>query len=74
MHEKYGDMHEIDLGQERAIVLCRADLIENVSSATNAKYPLRFKLTEGFIEYGLDKSTLVFNYIDHKYRKYKSSY
>ena len=73
MHEKYGDMYEIDLGQGRAIVLCRADLIENVSSA-NAKYPLRFKLTEGFIEYGLDKSMLGFNYIDHKYRKYKSSY
>src|ERR1041384_1824726 len=30
MYEKYGDMYEIYLGQ-RMIVLCRADLIENMN-------------------------------------------
>jgi len=61
MHEKYGDMYEIYLG-ERTIVLCRADLIEimNVPSA-KTKYPYRFKTTEGFIEYGLNRSGLAFN-------------
>jgi cytochrome P450 len=62
-------MFEVDLGQGRVIVLCKANLIENVSSA-NTKYPIRFKRTDGFIEYGLDKSALGFNYIDHKTWKY----
>src|SRR4051812_18852517 len=61
MHKKYGDMYEIYLG-ERMIVLCRADLIENLSNPSpKTKYPYRFKTTEAFIEYGLDKSALGFN-------------
>ena len=42
-----------------------ADLIENVSTVST-KYTIRFKRTDGFIEYGLNKSGLAFNYIDHK--------
>ena len=60
LYEKYGDMYEIDLG-ERFIVLCRADLIENMNiPSAKTKYPYSLKLTEGFIEYGLDKSALIF--------------
>src|ERR1043166_7389864 len=44
MHEKYGDMYEIDLGQGRAIVLCRAVLIENIS-LDNIKFPICFIIT-----------------------------
>src|SRR5438067_13763632 len=61
LHKKYGDMYEVDLGQ-RMIILCRADLIENMNNPSpKTKYPYRFKTTEGFIEYGLDKSALAFN-------------
>ena len=60
-HKKYGDMYEVDVG-ERMIVLCRADLIENMNvSSSKTKYPYRFKTTEGFIEYELNKSALAFN-------------
>jgi hypothetical protein len=73
MCEKYGDIYEVDLGQGRVIVLCRADLIENVSSASN-KYPIRFKITEGFIEYGLDKSGVASKYNNHKSWKYNRQF
>jgi cytochrome P450 len=73
MYEKYGDMYEIDLGQGRVIVLCRADLIENVSSG-GIKYPIRFNKTDGFIEYGLNKTGITLDYIDHKTWKYKRQF
>src|SRR5947207_3992829 len=40
MHKKYGDMYEINLAGQHSIVLCRADLIENmIVSSTKTKYP-----------------------------------
>ena len=73
MYEKYGDMYEIDLG-ERVIVLCRADLIENMNiPSAKTKYPYRIKISEGFIEYGLDESSLIFNN-DYKSWKYNRQF
>src|SRR4051794_20938253 len=61
LHKKYGDMYEIYLG-ERTIVVCRADLIDNMNiPSPKTKYPYRLRTTEGFVEYGLDKSALGFN-------------
>src|SRR5438105_895185 len=44
MHEKYGDIYEVDLAGQRVIVLCRADLIENMNiPSAKTKYPYRLK-------------------------------
>ena len=60
MYKKYGDIYEVDMGQ-RMIVLCRADLIDNLHvPSVKTKYPYRWKMTEGFLEYGLDKSAIFF--------------
>jgi hypothetical protein len=47
MHKKYGDMFEINFPSQRLIVLCRSDLIENMSiPSTKTKYPIRYHFTE----------------------------
>ena len=52
LYKKYGDMYEIHLPGGRVIVLSRADLIENMNtSSTNTKYPFKFLITEGMMEY-----------------------
>ncbi|GBC03960.1 hypothetical protein RclHR1_05420004 [Rhizophagus clarus] len=51
LHKKYGDIFEITLNQ-RFIVLCRPELIENmVIPSTKSKYPSRFVVTEDLKEY-----------------------
>src|ERR1043165_8263893 len=52
MHKKYGDMYEINLAGQRIIMLCGANLIENMSIlTTKTKYAFRVPITEGFMEY-----------------------
>jgi cytochrome P450 len=54
LHKKYGDMFEVYYAGQRLIVLCRADLIENMNTtSTKTKYPFRFNNTEGLVEYGI---------------------
>src|SRR5205085_388761 len=56
-HKKYGDMFEINLAGQRLIILGKADLIENMlTPSTKNKYPLRLKITEGIVEYGINGS------------------
>src|SRR3954462_273008 len=31
MHKKYGDMYELNLANKRTIIVCRADLIDNMN-------------------------------------------
>ena len=55
LHKKYGDIFELNLAGMRMIVLCRADLIENmnVPSVNRTKYPNRPASEEGMREYGV---------------------
>ena len=60
-HKKYGDMYEVEVGQ-RMIVLCRTDLIRNINTpSTKTKYPFRFHITEGLMEYGYNGTGLINN-------------
>jgi hypothetical protein len=62
MHKKYGDMYEVDLAGLRLIVLCRTDLVENMNvPSAKTNYPYRLEASEGFVEYGIDKSALILN-------------
>ncbi|RIA80010.1 cytochrome P450 [Glomus cerebriforme] len=55
LHKKYGDMFEINLAGLRFIVLCKADLIENMNvPSTKTKYPISNKNLDAFKEYGLN--------------------
>ncbi|RIA85768.1 cytochrome P450 [Glomus cerebriforme] len=55
MHKKYGDIFEIYMTGQRIIILSKIDLIENMNiPSTKTKYHNRFKITEGFAEYGLN--------------------
>jgi cytochrome P450 len=52
LQKKYGSMFEINFPGDRVIVLSRPDLIENMNtSSTKTKYPFKFILTEGIMEY-----------------------
>src|ERR1044072_3854142 len=56
LHKKYGDMFELVLAGKRTIVICRADLSEsmNATSMKANKYPVRFEMTDGFDEFGIN--------------------
>src|SRR3954453_4323272 len=73
LHKKYGDMYEINLAGQRIIVLCRADLIENMFiPSTKTKYPFKRYIPEGLMEYtecGINGSGIA-NNINHKSWKY----
>jgi hypothetical protein len=74
MHKKYGDMFEINFVGQRSIVLCRTEFIENMNvPTTKTKYPFRFHITEGLMEYGYIGTGLV-NNNDHKSWKYNRQF
>jgi len=74
LHKKYGDIFEINLAGQRAIMLCNTDLIENMNiPSTKTKYPYRLLMSEGFIEYGVNTSGIV-NNIDSKSWKYNRQF
>ncbi|GBB92772.1 hypothetical protein RclHR1_20520001 [Rhizophagus clarus] len=71
MHEKYGDMFEINFSGKRTIVLCSIDLIEdmNTYSIIKTKYPFRDIKTEGAIEYDLQGMFINNDLKSWKYRR-----
>ncbi|GBC04534.1 hypothetical protein RclHR1_05720007 [Rhizophagus clarus] len=70
LHKKYGDIFEIYLAGKRTIILCNTELIEKMNiPSTKTKYPIRFLVTEGFIEYGISDTGLSTNN-EHKSWKY----
>ncbi|CAB5199217.1 unnamed protein product [Rhizophagus irregularis] len=74
LHKKYGDMFEINLAGQRTIILCNTELIENMNiTSTKTKYPIRFLVTEGFREYGINGTGIV-NNVDLKSWKYNRQF
>src|ERR1043165_3983514 len=77
LHKKYGDMYEIHFPGDRVIILCRADLIENMNTfSTKTKYPFKMLITEGLMEYvdiGKDGSGIALNN-DYKSWKYNRQF
>ena len=56
------------------IILCRADLIENMyTPSTKTKYPIKFKIPEGFFELGIDGTGISTNN-DYKSWKYNRQF
>ncbi|GBC04537.1 hypothetical protein RclHR1_05720010 [Rhizophagus clarus] len=74
LHKRYGDMFEVNLSGQRTIILCNTELIENMNiTSTKTKYPIRFIVTEGFIEYGINGTGIV-NNTDLKSWKYNREF
>ena len=62
LHKKYGDMFELVLAGKRTIIVCRADLIDSMNvPSTKSKYPIRFEMTEDFVEFGVDNIGIINN-------------
>ncbi|CAG8713761.1 22351_t:CDS:2, partial [Gigaspora margarita] len=65
LQAKYGDMFEVYLGSNRAIGLCRSDLVEKLmSSSTTNTFRLRTPVNDGVEALGMMDKGIIFN---HKY-------
>jgi hypothetical protein len=69
LHKEYGDIFEIYLAGKRTIILCNTGLIANMNvPSTKTRYPIRFLVTEGFIEYGISDTGISNNNVHKSWR------
>ncbi|CAG8739144.1 17285_t:CDS:2, partial [Racocetra fulgida] len=64
LHAKFGDMFEVYLGPNRAVALCRSDLVEKLmNSSTTNTFRLRTPINDGCKTLGVMDKGIIFNYI-----------
>ncbi|CAG8565716.1 7889_t:CDS:2 [Paraglomus occultum] len=72
---KYGDIWEVYIGSERQLWLARADLVENILTASkNNKYFIRNLPNSGIDEIGLSSNGIAFNRNKERWHFYRKMF